>query len=57
MLTHWEGPQWHLIGKELHTDQHIDEEEETHEHGNVGHVPQGTGDHLKHLLEVFPELG
>lgn len=44
------------VGEELHTDKHIDEEEEAHEQRDIRNISQGADDDLKHLLKVFPEL-
>jgi GTP1/Obg family GTP-binding protein len=51
-----EGQVRDSIGEQLHSDKHIDEEEEAHEQRNIRHISQGADDDLKHLLKVFPEL-
>jgi GTP1/Obg family GTP-binding protein len=51
-----EGQVRDSIGEQLHSDKHIDEEEEAHEQRNIRHISQGADDNLKHLLKVFPEL-
>ena len=56
MLGSREGHLRDSIGEELHSDKHIDEEEESHEQRDIRHISQGAYDDLKHLLKVFPEL-
>lgn len=45
-----------LVGEELHADEHIADQEDQHEHRNIGDIINCLHNDPKKLLKIFPEF-